>query len=336
MQARNAMRKVLIGLAVLLIIGTAAYLRYRHAKAPIEIGYAGNREVTLWSTSAQVREPVATVNYGEKLDVLQRFQDQVEVRTTNGTTGWIPDRDLLSADLWQTSKDLEKRGAAMPVEAVGHTKVLSNLHIAPGRESLRIRQLNKDVPLEVLERQSVSVASVKAAGAAEDSSAAPGKKEDWWLVRAHIADQTTMTGWLVGRFIDLDVPAPLPDYASSAGMRIVAWLELNRVADAGKLKPQYLLVGTHGPEGQPCDFSLMRVYTWGEKKERYETAFVESNVCGKLPIKLQKASTPGGEVKFEFQNLTGKGSELRTYVMRQTVVRRVREGGGPNPQKRKH
>ena len=336
MQARNAMRKVLIGLGVLLIIGTAAYLRYHHTKPPMEIGYAGNRAVTLWSTSAQVREPVATVNYGEKLDVLQRFQDQVQVRTTDGTTGWIPDRDLLSADLWQTSKDLEKRGAAMPVEAVGHTKVLSNLHIAPGRESLRIRQLNKDVPLEVLERQPVSVAAVQATGAAEDSSATPGKKEDWWLVRAHIADQTTMTGWLVGRFIDLDVPAPLPDYASSAGMRIVAWLELNRVADAGKPKPQYLLVGTHGPEGQPCDFSLMRVYTWGQKKERYETAFVESDVCGKLPIKLQKATTPGGEVKFEFENLTGKGSEPRTYVMRQTVVRRVREGAEPKAHKRKH
>ncbi|MGB8541584.1 MAG: SH3 domain-containing protein [Candidatus Acidiferrales bacterium] len=337
MQARNAMRKILIGSAVLLIIATAAYLRYHHGKTPIEIGYAGNREVTLWSTTAQVREPVATVNYGERLDVLQRFQDQVQVRTTSGTTGWIPERDLLSADLWQTSKDLEKKGATMPVEALGHTKVLSNLHIAPGRESLRIRQLNKDVPLEVLERQPVPVTSVQATGAGEDSNAAPGKKEDWWLVRAHIADQTTITGWIVGRFIDLDVPAPLPDYASSAGMRIVAWLELNRVADGAKTsKPQYLLVGTHGPEGQPCDFSLLRVYTWGQKKERYETAFVESDVCGKLPIKLQKATTPGGEVKFEFENLTGKGSEPRIYVMRQTVVRRVREGNEPKPHKHKH
>jgi len=336
MPARNAMRKVLIGLAVLLIVGTAAYLRYRHPGAPLGVGYAGNRIVTLWSTSAQVREPVLTVNYGEKLDVLQRFQDQVQVRTANGTTGWIPEHDLLSADLWQTSKDLEKKGATMPVEAVGHTKVLSNLRIAPGLESLRIRQLNKDVPLEVLERQPVPVASVKATEAGEDSSAAPGKKEDWWLVRAHLADQMTITGWIVGRFINLDVPAPLPDYANSAGMRIVAWLELSRVADASNNpKAQYLLVGTHGPEGQPCDFSLLRVYTWGQKKERYETAFVESDVCGKLPIKVQKAATPGGEVKFDFENLTGKGPERRAYVMRQTVVRRVRDGAEPKPHRRK-
>jgi hypothetical protein len=145
-----------------------------------------------------------------------------------------------------------------------------------------------------------------------------------------------MTGWIMGHFIDLDVPAPLPDYASSAGMRVVAWQELSRVADASNNpKAQYLLVGTHGPEGQPCDFSLLRVYTWGQKKERYETAFVERDVCGKLPIKVQKAATPGGEVRFEFENLSGKGSERRAYVMRQTVVRRVREGAEPKPHKRK-
>ena len=80
---------------------------------------------------------------------------------------------------------------------------------------------------------------------------------------------------------------------------------------------------------------LFRSYTWGQKKERYETAFVESDVCGKLPVKITKASTPGGDVRFEFQNLSGKGTEARTYMMKQTVVRRVREAGEAKPSKRK-
>jgi hypothetical protein len=33
--------------------------------------------------------------------------------------------------------------------------------------------------------------------------------------------------------------------------------------------------------------------------------------------------------------MSGKGSEQRTYVMKQTVVRRVREAGEPQPRKRK-
>ena len=331
------MRKVLLGLLVLLILGTAAYLRFRHPNAPMEVGYAGNRQVIVWSTSAQVREPVTTVAFGEKLDVLQRYQDQVKVRTSKGITGWIAEQELLSADVWQTAKDLEKKVLAMPVEARGHTKVLTNMHVEPGRDSLRLRQLNKNTALDVFARRAVAVTPVRGAGSGEDSAGgSPEKKEDWWLVLAHNNDQTTMAGWIVGRFIDLDVPAPLPDYASSAGMRIVGWFELNRVADGSQnAKPQYLLVGTHGPEGQPCDFSLLRVYTWGQKKERYETAFVDSDVCGKLPVKITKPSAPGGEVRFEFQNLSGKGAEERKYVMKQTVVRRVREAGEAKPVKRK-
>jgi len=330
-------RKLLLGLTVLLILGTAAYIRFRHPNAPMEIGYAGERQVIVWSTSAQVREVVTTVGFGERLDVLQRFQDQVKVRTTSGITGWIEERDLLSADVWQTAKDLNKKAVSMPIEARGHTKVLSNLHMEPGRDSLRLRQLNKNTPLDVLARQPVAVAMPRGAAAGEDpSSVGAGKKEDWWLVLAHNSNQTTMAGWVMGRFIELDVPPPLPDYASSAGMRIVGWFELNRVANASQnAKPQYLLVGTHGAEGQPCDFSLLRVYTWGQKKERYETAFVESDVCGKLPVKVTSPSTPGGEVRFEFQNLSGKGAEERKYVMRQTVVRRVREAGEAKPAKHK-
>ena len=134
-------------------------------------------------------------SFGEKLDVLQRFQDQVKVSTSTGITGWIEERELLSADVWQTAKDLTKKAATMPVEARGHTKTLSNLHIEPGRDSLRIRQLYKNTALDVLARQPVSAAAVRGAGAEEDPKAeSAGKKEDWWLVLAHNSDQTTMAG----------------------------------------------------------------------------------------------------------------------------------------------
>ena len=193
--------------------------------------------------------------------------------------------------------------------------------------------------MDELERSDDEAATARTPGAAEETSGPPGKKEDWWLVRAHTTDQTAMAGWVMGRFIDLDVPEPLPDYASSAAMRVVAWFELNGVIDdAGKTRPQYLLLGTHGPEGQPCDFSMLRVYTWGEKRARYETAFVESGVCGKLPVLVTRSPGTGGDVAFVFKNLSGNGAEQRTYRMKQTVVRRVREAGekpAPKPKARK-
>ena len=124
-------------------------------------------------------------------------------------------------------------------------------------------------------------------------ASAQARKEDWWLVRAKTSEKDSVSGWILGRFIELDVPQPLPDYASSAGMRIVSWSELNQVVDAsGKSRPQYLLLGAHGPEGQPCDFSMLRVYTWGKQRQRYETAYVESGVCGKLPVDVKNSRHP--------------------------------------------
>jgi hypothetical protein len=347
-------RKILLGSALLVVLVVGLYVRFHHAAPPLEIAYAGGHEVTLYSTSAQVREQVATVGFGDRLDVLQRFQNQVKVRTATGIVGWVEEGDLLSADLWQTLKDLEAKSATMPVVARGHTRVLSNLHIEPGRDSPRVRQLSKEIPLEMMARQPVTIASAANGNAAAEpestdtstSAAAnaddgkPGgkpvaKREDWWLVRAHMSDQAVLAGWLLGRFVDLDVPSPLPDYANSAGMRIVAWTELNRVASSsGKPVAQYLLLGTHGPEGQSCDFTSLRVYTWGKQKERYETAFVESNVCGKLPVQRLQAPGEQGDITFSFLDSSNGALERRTYQMHQTIVRRVKDASAQNFRKR--
>jgi hypothetical protein len=347
------MRKLIVGFVLLLVIAAALFFRFHHWKGAQEVAYAGNREVTVWSTSAQVREAVVTLAYGDRLDVLQRFQDQVQVRTGGGVTGWVAANDLLSADLWQKAEDLESATSKSVVEARGQTRAISNLHIDPARDSPRIRQLSKAIPVDMFERRPVEVSSgssiiaskqpispatpstspamsVETSGGITPKAQLAAKKEDWWLVRAHLKDGTTASGWLLGRFVDLDVPPPLPDYADSAGMHIVAWFELNRVIDTdGSAKPQYLLIGTRGPEGQRCDFTLMRVYTWGSKKERYETAFIASDVCGKLPIKIAEPAVPGGDAFFAFNDLSNGIPEQHTYHMQQTVVRRVGENVPP-------
>ncbi len=321
------MRKVAIGFVLFVIIGVAAYLKVRHSKPPVEVAYAGNRQVTLWSTTAEVRVPRATLIFGDRVSVLRRFEDDVQVRTQAGAVGWVNKRELLSSDLWGQARELAKRAATMPVQACGHTAVLSNLHVEPGRQTPRVDQLNKDVPVELLARQVVAFQTPGQSGEEEEVStggAASGRKEDWWLILAKTPEEGTVAGWVLGRFIDLDVPQPLPDYADSAGVRIVAWFELNRVRDAnGTPEPQYLVLGAKGPEGQACDFSQIRVYTWSKRHGQYETAFVDSGVCGKLPLTLTHDAAPGSDIKFSFQDWSNGPPQQRTYRMRETIVRRV-------------
>jgi hypothetical protein len=142
-----------------------------------------------------------------------------------------------------------------------------------------------------------------------------------------------VAGWVLARFVDLDLPGPVKDLASSAGLHVVAWFELNRVPDgSGGEAPQYLVAGSRGGEGQVCDFTMLRVYTWGTKRNRYETAYVESNFCGRLPIRISSgAKAP----EFQFPDVDEGGSD-RSYVMNQTSVRRVRDTATKQPAHSRH
>ena len=135
-----------------------------------------------------------------------------------------------------------------------------------------------------------------------------------------------LAGWVLARFVELSLPSTLRDYATSSGMHPVAWFVLNRIQTSQGERSQYLVAGTMGGEGQACDFSLIRVYTWGGGRSRYETAYIESDLCGYFPITVDKPTGKGDPV-FHFTALTEKEPrQERTYVMHQTSVRRLREG----------
>ena len=138
---------------------------------------------------------------------------------------------------------------------------------------------------------------------------------------AEAGPEGPLAGWVLARFIELDLPGAVKDYASSADMRVVAWFELNRVPDgSGGEAPQYLVAASHGGEGQACDFTMLRVYTWGKARKRYETAYAESNLCGRLPIHVS-SEMKGPQFQF---SAADRGAD-RTYVMQQTAVRRVKD-----------
>jgi len=135
-----------------------------------------------------------------------------------------------------------------------------------------------------------------------------------------------LAGWVLARFVELSLPSTLRDYMASAAVHPVAWFVLNRVQTSQGDRSQYLVAGTTGGEGQSCDFSLIRVYTWGGGKSRYETAYIESDLCGYFPITVEKPTGKNDPV-FHFTALSDKEPrQERTYAMHQTSVRRVREG----------
>jgi len=333
-------RRLVVAIPLLsLVVLLAWILRPKHEL--LGFAYVGEKSVSVWSSVAQVRQSVETVHYGEKVDVLGRRNDNVEVRTPAGVVGWMDNRYLIEPTLWHRSVQLVSRAVGIPVQARGRTKVSTNVRVEPGRSAARLYRFSRGVPVEIVGR---GTAEWVQATDEKDSSGEPAetKKEDWFLIRgiasrpaggsgvrtdtASAGDDSDqpipIAGWVVARFVELDLPESLREAASSANVRPLAWFELNRVPDPSGDKPQYLLAGARGPEGQPCDFTTLRVFTWNGKRSRYETAFIENDLCGALPVRLEKG--PKGEPEFRCSVMDG-AKEERVYRLYQTIVRRVRE-----------
>jgi hypothetical protein len=343
-------RKLLVAVPLLCLVAVLAWL-FRPKHEYLGEAYVSERSVTLWSSAAQVREPINTLHYGDRVDVVARRNDNVKVRTVSGEVGWTDGRVLLDPTLWQRSIKLLTVARDMPVQARGRTKVQTNLRVQPGRNEHRLYQFGRGVPVEIVARAVADWSQTTDENVNEPQEKT--KKEDWFLIRAvatrppgeasltaAVPNTTTqpgdqsipIAGWVVARFVELDLPEPVRQETSSANVRPVAWFELNRVPSPSGDQPQYLVAGVRGGEGQPCDFTTLRVYTWNPRRTRYETAFIENNLCGQIPIRVGKG--PKGEPEFRFRLMNG-GKEERVYRLMQTVVRRVREGDQA-PRKRAH
>jgi len=328
------MKRILPILAVVAVLGAAAY--WLRPRPPLEAAYCADRKVSIWNRLAQVREPVATISYGEKITIVERRKENLRVRTLGGAEGWIEQKHLMSAELWQRGQDLRGQAAQQKPYARGTTKVATNVRAEPGREGPKIYQFSSAVQVEIVQRKAVEWTPPAPASGAQPEAETPAesgtgavsaafpekRREDWLLVRGVGADGE-IAGWVLGRFLTMDYPEPLRDYAS--GLRFLAWYELTATATPDGPRPTYLAFGTDGPEGQPCDFTLLRVYSWNPKRTRYETAYVEGALCGRLPVAVQRSADIQQEASFRFVTPGKRGDELREYRSRQNVVRRVRK-----------
>jgi hypothetical protein len=332
-----------------------------HSERAGQEAFIAERTVTLWTSLAQVRQPVASLHYGDRVEIMERQNDQAHVRTVAGTLGWTEQRNLMDSALWYRARDLAQRAISMPVQARATSDKLTNVHIEPGRTAPRTYQLRSGTPLEILGHAtadytrggSEEAGSTPAGGSGTSAPAGEETRhEDWALIRAHEEIAGEVAGWVLRRFVKYEIPPELLDYSTQ--YRFVAWFELGRVAagepapepktitrrsersapgppesvrsepaGAPTEKPEFLVAGIQGAEGQSCDFTLIRAYTWGAQRRRYETAYVESNLCGSLPIRVQPTGAVGVNAEFAFVNHGRAGEEHREYTMHQTSVHRT-------------
>ena len=205
----SAIRTRLIPAVVLLAIVGLIWWARRKPPETYSVAYVNDRSAIVWSTTAQVRQRVADLKYGQRVAVLGHSGDEDEVRSDDGVQGWVDAQLLMAPDLWQHATDLLARARAMPVQASGHTRAVSNVHMEPSRTATRVFQFGRNVSVVVLDRKVAAAPAPTAApapalrrhrcrGAPEGDAAGNGasgsdeaqpKQEDWLLV-LHVAQQS--------------------------------------------------------------------------------------------------------------------------------------------------
>lgn len=276
--------------------------------------YVTAKQTFLRDRVAAVSNRTATVENGEKLQVLDQGRRFLKVQTPNGEQGWIDEKVVATQAVFDQFDALRLQHKDDPAVASGVVRDDVYLHAAPGRDSERFFRLTEGEKLKLLKRATLPKplppgmkaavkvlppAASKSAKVASSDTAAdqpePPAMEDWWLVRDAKGD----TGWLYSRMMDVDAPDSIVRY--SEGQRIVGAYVLTTVNDPeaeqdNKDIPEYVTVTSPYKAGLAYDFDQVRVFTWNVKKHRYETGFREKNIEGYLPVTVKMASDPYGKL----------------------------------------
>jgi hypothetical protein len=237
--------------------------------------YVLPRSLDVMDTTAQIRSVVGRLKAGDRVEVLATTAHWSKLRMAGDLTGWVETKYLLDGDSYERGQSILKQLNQEAAQAAGHTITSTNLHLDPARDSLSLGELAQNEPLDIFARRLVDRPPDARAPAAQAPAKSARHQDVWYLVRTK-----SSAGWVLGRFIDLDVPPAIAIYAQ--GVNMVAWVVLKTVQDGGTAVPEYLVADRMGAEG--VDFNHVRVFTWWPKNHKYVTAYVESGLSGHFPI----------------------------------------------------
>lgn len=166
----------------------------------------------------------------------------------------------------------------------------------------------------------------------EEPEAKPVPTERWTLVRTAGGP----AGWVLTRRLSMAIPDDVAQYAE--GRRIVAYFPLGYVQDEDAKKPIWLWA-TSGGAHEGYDFDSFRVFIWSLKRHRYETAYIERNLAGHMPVLVHDveyasgARTRGGPAAVEkypgFSICTEKADgqlHRREFALLGNIVRSAGDG----------
>ncbi len=286
--------------------------------------YVGPASLRLRQDIPMQSEVVATVKHGDRVEILQRRRRFLRVRTPSGAEGWTEENQLMNAAEMEDLKDLSRRAAKLPSQGQATTYAALNVHTQPAANAPSFLQIKEGekfdvladivIPRQTVTRQPLITPAERKPPTprkparqgklppppippppgppanwldlsktnldeppAPPEPAQPVPTEHWSLVRT----AGGQAGWVLTRRASMAIPDEVAQYAE--GHRIVSYFPLAYLQDGDAKKPVWLWTTSAGSH-DGYDFDSFRVFIWSLKRHRYETAYIERNLTGYLPV----------------------------------------------------
>jgi len=265
------------------------------------------KNASLRQRSSSTSRTLRTLDPGDRVEVLERQNNWYRVRYGPDVQGWMEESTVVTNATRERIRTLVSASQDQLAQNTGVLREEANFRIEPGRTSSIIRKLDSGAKVEVLDR-------VTTPRPGSDSSS------DVWL---KVRPSPKEVGWVIGNLVEFDIPADVAPYSESYTYSAVK--TLNQVQDPLAGPVNWYVVGERRPGLDPhLDFQGIRVFTWNQKKHRYETAFRLKGLRGIYPL---EAGQEAGKPTFRVYQLLpdGSGKSAREFVMNGVIVREKKD-----------
>ena len=265
------------------------------------------KNASLRQRSSSTSRTLRTLDPGDRVEVLERQNNWYRVRYGPDVQGWMEESTVVTNATRERIRTLVSASQDQLAQNTGVLREEANFRIEPGRTSSIIRKLDSGSKVEVLDR-------VTTPRPGSDSSS------DVWL---KVRPSPKEVGWVIGNLVEFDIPADVAPYSESYTYSAVK--TINQVQDPLAGPVNWYVVGERRPGLDPhLDFQGIRVFTWNQKKHRYETAFRLKGLRGIYPL---EAGQEAGKPTFRVYQLLpdGSGKSAREFVMNGVIVREKKD-----------
>lgn len=140
---------MLLAVALALLAACSGGKKDKPAPA-IGQAFVGPITLTLREEIHPRSKPVAQVEHGEKVDIIQVRRRFVRVRTARGQEGWTDSRQLLSVEQMKALEDLAAYARKLPSQGEATVYEPLNMHTEPSRPSTSFYQIHEGMKVDVV------------------------------------------------------------------------------------------------------------------------------------------------------------------------------------------